>query len=65
MATNRKVVKLTLMEGEDFKFTEIANDKNKTIIGVTDGLTKEGDVIRVVDIIEKVGGEPVYTPPIC
>lgn len=56
-----KVAVFTMPAGEGL-FNELAARTNVEIAQVTDGLTKIGDVVRVVDYREKVK-EPVYTPP--
>ena len=65
MAVHRQVAKFVLSEGgKDSGFDKLSQDPNVVITGTHDGLTKEGDAIRVVDYIEKLG-KPVYVLPIC
>lgn len=65
MSAHRQVAKFVLSEGaKDAGFEKLSLDPKVTITGVVDGLTKEGDAIRVVDYIEKIG-KPAYVLPIC
>jgi hypothetical protein len=60
----RKVATFNLLSpGECDRYSKIVNADNVTIMCVTDGLTKEGDVVRAVDYREKTKKE-IYTPPI-
>ncbi len=65
MAIQRHVGKFELAEAEkDGAFAKLTANPNVTVTAVHDGLTKEGNAVRVVDYIEKIG-EPFYKLPIC
>jgi hypothetical protein len=49
--------------GECVRYSDTVNEKGVRVSSVVDSLTKEGDIIRVVDY-RKPEGREVYTPPI-
>jgi len=48
---------------EKMDYDELINRKGVIVLKTVDGLTKEGEAVRVVDYVE-VEREP-YKPPIC
>lgn len=49
--------------GECTRYSDVVNERGVKVSSVVDSLTKEGDIIRVVDYRRPEGLE-VYTPPI-
>jgi len=58
-----KVASFSLNDPSDCeKYADLVNKPTVRVASVTDGLTKEGFVVRVVDYRECEGLDP-YTPP--
>lgn len=60
----RKVQTFCLTNGGSGNFDELVAKPDVTIASVQDCLTKDGEVIRVVDFNQRVK-PPVYPGPIC